>query len=172
MQKYSVRLKPHRINAGKTAFSVLIRELVRLGGHRRTLLEPLHIGSIAFALSLALLQRQASELCLFLDYQKANKWRYFDASQLLGPSLACIFFGYFLLKWAIFDLTFCVKMGYNVSMFRNVISFLLRIWLIAVLWALVWRFVEPRTQLMRIVRAALLLLGLLAILALVRITAL
>jgi len=55
--------------------------------------------------------------------------------------------------------------------FRNFISFILRIWLIVALWALIWRFVEPRTQLMRILRAALLLLGLLVILALVRITA-
>jgi hypothetical protein len=47
-------------------------------------------------------------------------------------------------------------------------SFILQIWLIAAFWAVVWRFVEPRTQAMRILRAALLVLGLLGILALSR----
>ena len=69
-----------------------------------------------------------------------------------------------------FYLTVLVKIGYNLVMTRNVISFLLRIGLIVGLWALIWRLVEPRTQLMRIVRAALLLLGLLALLAVIRIT--
>ena len=54
-------------------------------------------------------------------------------------------------------------------MFGNIASFVLRIWLIAAFGAFIWRFVEPRTQLMRIVRAALLLLGLLGILAVLRI---
>lgn len=53
-------------------------------------------------------------------------------------------------------------------MVRNVISLLLRIGLIAGLWALVWRLVEPQTQLMRILRAALLVIGLLAVLAVIR----
>jgi len=55
-------------------------------------------------------------------------------------------------------------------MFGSTISLVLRIWLIVAFWAFIWRFVEPRTQLMRILRAALLLLGLLAILAVLRIT--
>jgi hypothetical protein len=38
------------------------------------------------------------------------------------------------------------------------------------LLAFVWKFVEPKTQLMRVLRAALLVLGLLAILAVIRIT--
>jgi len=61
-------------------------------------------------------------------------------------------------------------MGYNVLMFGSIIFFVLRIGLIAALWAFVWRFVEPRTQLMRILRAALLVLVLLGVLAVLRIT--
>lgn len=68
-----------------------------------------------------------------------------------------------------FCLTFPVKIGYNTLMFANIISFVLRIWLIAALWVFIWRSVEPRTQLMRILRAALLLIGLLGILAALRI---
>jgi hypothetical protein len=55
-------------------------------------------------------------------------------------------------------------------MFIAIVSFVLRISLIVALWAFVWRFVEPKTQLMRILRAALLVLGLLAVLAVIRIT--
>lgn len=55
-------------------------------------------------------------------------------------------------------------------MFVTIAHFVLRIALIATIWACVWRFVEPRTQLMRILRAALLVLGLLAALAVMRIT--
>lgn len=69
-----------------------------------------------------------------------------------------------------FFLDFYVKLGYLKFMFRSLISFVLRISLIAMLLAFVWQFVEPKTQLMRILRAALLVLGLLAILAVIRIT--
>lgn len=69
-----------------------------------------------------------------------------------------------------FYLTLLVKISYNLIMVGKVISFLLRIGLIAGIWALIWRLVEPRTQLMRVLRAALLLLGLLAVLAVIRIT--
>jgi len=55
-------------------------------------------------------------------------------------------------------------------MLSNIIFFVLRVSLIATLWAFVWHFVEPKTQLMRILRAALLVLGLLAILAVIKIT--
>jgi hypothetical protein len=55
-------------------------------------------------------------------------------------------------------------------MISNVISYIIRICLIASLWLLVWKFIEPKTQLMRILRAAVLVLGLLAVLALTRIT--
>jgi hypothetical protein len=55
-------------------------------------------------------------------------------------------------------------------MLRSVVFFVLRVALIAALWASVWKFIEPKTQLMRILRAALLVLGLLVILAALRIT--
>ncbi|MHC4646480.1 MAG: hypothetical protein ACYTBJ_13345 [Planctomycetota bacterium] len=61
-------------------------------------------------------------------------------------------------------------MGYNVFMLEGLISFAFRLWLIAGIWAVVWRFVEPRTQRMRMLRAALLLLGLLGVLAMTRMT--
>ena len=55
-------------------------------------------------------------------------------------------------------------------MFRSILFFALRLSLIVTTFAFVWRFVEPRTQLMRIMRAALLVLGLLAVLAVVKVT--
>jgi hypothetical protein len=62
------------------------------------------------------------------------------------------------------------KIGYYEYMFRDIVFFVLRISLIAALWAFVWKFIEPKTQLMRVLRAALLVLGLLAILAMLKIT--
>ena len=56
-----------------------------------------------------------------------------------------------------------VKIGYNVRMVRHVISFVLRIGLVVGMWGLVWSFVEPKTQALRILRAALLVLGLLGV---------
>jgi len=61
-------------------------------------------------------------------------------------------------------------MGYYKYMLRSIVFFVLRISLIAALWAFVWKFIEPKTQLMRVLRAALLVLGLLAILAMLKIT--
>jgi hypothetical protein len=55
-------------------------------------------------------------------------------------------------------------------MFGDILYFVLKVLLIATLWAFVWRYVEPRTQAMRILRAAILVLGLLGILAVVKIT--
>ena len=55
-------------------------------------------------------------------------------------------------------------------MFGSLVYFVLKISLIVTLWAFVWRYVEPRTQAMRVLRAALLVLGLLGVLAVVRIT--
>ena len=55
-------------------------------------------------------------------------------------------------------------------MFTDFVSLILRISLIAALWAFVWKLLKPRTQLMRILRAAVLLLGLLGILVILRIT--
>jgi hypothetical protein len=55
-------------------------------------------------------------------------------------------------------------------MLGSTTDFILRIILIAALWTLIWRLVEPKTQRMRILRAALLLLCLSAILAVLTIT--
>lgn len=71
--------------------------------------------------------------------------------------------GYFLL-----DLH--VKIGYHTVMLRDIILFVLRLSLIVSLWAFVWKFIEPKTQLMRILRAALLVLGLLVVLTILKIT--
>ena len=81
------------------------------------------------------------------------------------------FYRAFLLKWGILHLTLSVKIGYNAVMFREMVSFILRIGLIIALWAFVWGLVRPRTQLLRILRAVLLLLGSLGILAVLRIAA-
>jgi len=67
-------------------------------------------------------------------------------------------------------LTLPVKLGYNVLMLTSFISLILRISLVVALWAFVWRLLRPRTQLMRILRAAVLLLGLLGILVVLRMT--
>ena len=61
--------------------------------------------------------------------------------------------------------------GYNNGMLRSFLSLALRISLIAAIWLLVWRLIRPRTQLMRILRAAFLLACLLVVLALLRVTA-
>ena len=55
-------------------------------------------------------------------------------------------------------------------MFGDIISFVLRILLIASLWLFVWRFVKPRTKLMRVLRAALLVLVLFAVLTALKVT--
>jgi len=62
------------------------------------------------------------------------------------------------------------NLGYCKYMFRDIVFFVLRISLIVALWAFVWKFIEPKTQLMRVLRAALLVLGLLFILAMLKIT--
>ena len=54
-------------------------------------------------------------------------------------------------------------------MLATIISFTLRIAVITVFWAFVWNIIKPKTQLMRIFRAVLLLVGFLGILALLRI---
>ncbi len=54
-------------------------------------------------------------------------------------------------------------------MLGDILSFVLRIGLVVALWAFVWKYVEPRTQLMRLLRAALLVFGLLGIWAVLRI---
>ena len=69
-----------------------------------------------------------------------------------------------------FCLDLDVKMGYLGRMFRSIVFFALRLSLVATTVAFAWRLVEPKTQLMRIVRAALLVLSLLAVLAVVKVT--
>jgi hypothetical protein len=64
------------------------------------------------------------------------------------------------------------KMGYNYVMLTNIISFFIRMILIAALCVFIWGLIEPKTQLARVFRAALLMLGMLAILAVVRFTGL
>lgn len=54
-------------------------------------------------------------------------------------------------------------------MFADFILFILRLLLIIALWVFVWKVVEPRTQFMRILRAALLLVSFLGILAALRV---
>ena len=54
-------------------------------------------------------------------------------------------------------------------MLSSLISFVLRIWLIVAFWAFIWGLVKPKTQMLRILRATLLLLGLLGILAALKI---
>jgi len=54
---------------------------------------------------------------------------------------------------------------------EGVIVFVLRLALVVVLWHLVWRLVQPKTQAMRILRASLLVVSLLAALALTRLAA-
>ncbi len=56
------------------------------------------------------------------------------------------------------------------TMFKDLLSLILRISLIVAVWAFVWRLLEPRTQLMRIFRAVVLLLGLLGVLFVLRMT--
>jgi hypothetical protein len=75
----------------------------------------------------------------------------------------------FPVKIGISCLTLSVKIGYNVRMLGDILSFVLRIGLVVALWAFVWKFVEPRTQLMRLLRAALLVFGLLGIWAVLKI---
>ena len=60
-------------------------------------------------------------------------------------------------------MTWNVKIGYNLRMVREVISFVLRVGLVIGFWGLVWSSVKPKTQAMRVLRAALLVLGLLGV---------
>ena len=54
-------------------------------------------------------------------------------------------------------------------MLMSTIHFVLRLALIVMVWVCIWKFMEPKTQLMRVLRAALLVLGLLGVLAVMRI---
>jgi hypothetical protein len=61
-------------------------------------------------------------------------------------------------------------MGYYVAMLGEKVLFILRLLLIAAVWIFVWRLIQPKTQAMRILRAALLILALLTVLAVTRVT--
>ena len=62
-----------------------------------------------------------------------------------------------------------VNIGYNTSMIEEVVSFVLRISLVVTLCLFVWRYVKPRTQIMRVFRAAILVIVLFAVLILLRV---
>ena len=61
------------------------------------------------------------------------------------------------------------KMVYNSNMFGSVIIFVLRICLVAVIATFFWRLIEPKTKQARVVRAGLLVVGMLVVLVVVRI---
>ena len=69
-----------------------------------------------------------------------------------------------------FSLDLNVKLGYHNYMVSSYVFFVLRLSLVVAIWAFIWRYLEPRTQLMRIMRAALLLLCLLGVMAVVKLT--
>ncbi len=68
------------------------------------------------------------------------------------------------------QLALIVKIGYIVFMLHDGIVILLRVFLIALVWGFIWRYVRPKSQLMRVFRAALLVICLLGVLVFVRIT--
>jgi hypothetical protein len=61
------------------------------------------------------------------------------------------------------------NLGYNFDMVASTIIFVLRICLVAVVTAFCWRLIEPKTKQARILRAGLLVIGLLITWAIVRI---
>jgi hypothetical protein len=68
-----------------------------------------------------------------------------------------------------FGLTKNDSMVYNFAMAGSAIIFVLRICLVAVVAAFFWRLIEPKTKQARILRAGLLVVGLLVTWAVVRI---
>jgi len=91
-------------------------------------------------------------------------------SELSDMNYIIPFLTYYGINLGYFLLDCTVKIGYYGYMLRYIVLFVLRLSLIVMFWAFVWRFVEPKTQFLRVIRAALLVLGLLAILAMLRIT--
>ena len=65
-------------------------------------------------------------------------------------------------------LTCHVKIGYNGLMLDDSIYLLLRLGLIIAFCSFIWHVIKPKTQLMRTLRAALLVLGLVCILVVLR----
>ena len=58
---------------------------------------------------------------------------------------------------------------YNLNMVGSIIIFVLRICLVAVVAAFFWRLIEPRNKQARVIRAGLLVVGMLVVLIVVRI---
>jgi len=69
-----------------------------------------------------------------------------------------------------FRLDLAVKIEYYRIMFFDFILFILRLSLIVVVCAFVWRFVQPKNQARRLVRATLLVLALLTVLAITKVS--
>jgi hypothetical protein len=61
------------------------------------------------------------------------------------------------------------KIVYNLNMVGSVIIFFLRICLVAVVATFLWRLIEPKTKQARVLRAGLLVVGLLITWAVVRV---
>ncbi len=61
------------------------------------------------------------------------------------------------------------KMVYNSNMVASVIIFVLRICLVAVVATFFWQLIEPKTKQARVIRAGLLVAGMLVVLVVVRI---
>jgi hypothetical protein len=55
-------------------------------------------------------------------------------------------------------------------MLGDILLFVLRLAFIVVFWSAIWGLIKPRSQLLRIARALLLVVGLLGILAVLRMT--
>ena len=108
-------------------------------------------------------------LCTYNPQQKRYKNHFFS----IETAVKRPYYGFYQIAPACqngrFYLTLPVKIGYNAVVLSSIISFVLRIWLIVAFWAFIWGLVKPKTQMLRILRATLLLLGLLGILAALKI---
>lgn len=61
------------------------------------------------------------------------------------------------------------KIDYNLNMGDEIFSFIVKLFVIVCFWLFVWAYIKPKGQLMRIVRAGLLVITLLVILVIMRI---
>ena len=106
-----------------------------------------------------------------LGYDDDAPWRYGKALAVLYRIVSDLSMGWYGVIF-IYDGLFypLAKMGYYVTMLDERILFILRLLLIAAVWVFVWRLIQPKTQTMRILRAVLLVLALLTVLAVTRVT--
>ncbi len=58
---------------------------------------------------------------------------------------------------------------YNLNMVGSIINFVLRICLVVVVAAFFWQLIEPKTKQARVIRAGLLVVGMLVVLIVVRV---